>query len=160
MFTILIFLLHKDLRCLLSSLMPASRFFKKDFIQFVISGKDCLKNLVCPYEKWMFQYFLLLSSFTDKELNNVHTSNKWKVERKWHVYSTRLSRSVMFDYFAITDIYKKERKKGNICQELYSYNSVQLIFIKPLSCAEHPIKQWEAMINTQVAQIEPSQLSI
>ena len=55
-------------------------------------------------------------------------------------------------------IFIKKKGKDNICQELYSYNSVQLIFIKHLLCAKHPIKQWEAMIYTQMAQIEPSQL--
>lgn len=35
----------------------------KDFIQFVISGKGSLNYLVCPYQKWVSQEFLLLSFY-------------------------------------------------------------------------------------------------
>lgn len=64
----------------------------------------------------------------------------------------------MLNYLAITDIYIK-KGKSNICQKLYSYNSVQLMSIKHLLCAERPAKQWEANTQKRAARTEPAQFS-
>lgn len=54
----------------------------------------------------------------------------------------------------------KKKGESNICQELYSDNSVQLISIKHLLCAKRPTERWGAIAQTRTDKEPPPALSL